>query len=131
MEFLFHFLFTFLFILCLNDESSPSPSLMEDGLSLTTEPRNEPQHIQLTLLRNKMSMKSEDLADTDGGNGPSNNTSQDQGSRGDEEAHELSPLRGNELRRSSSKRKRLVRQGSSTMEAPTNSAGAIMITPWW
>lgn len=105
---------------------------MEDGLCLTTEPRNEPQHIQLTLLRHKMSMRSEDLADSDGGSsGPSNNTSQDQGSRGDEEAHERSPLRGNELRRSSSKRKRLVRQGSSTMEAPTNSAGAIMITPWW
>jgi len=96
---------------------------MEDGLSLTNEAKNEPQHIQLTLLRQKVSMRSEELA--------SNNSSQDQGSRGEEEAHEQSPLRGNELRRSSSKRKRLVRQGSNTMEAPTDSTGAIMITPWW
>ncbi|CAG7817034.1 unnamed protein product [Allacma fusca] len=28
-------------------------------------------------------------------------------------------------------RKRLVRQGSSIMEAPTDSTGAIIITPWW
>ncbi|ODM95936.1 Organic cation transporter 1 [Orchesella cincta] len=104
--------------------SSPSPSLMEDGLSLTSEARNEPQHIQLTMLRQKVSMRSEELG--------SNNSSQDQGSRGEEEeAHEQSPLRGNELRRSSSRRKRLVRQGSNTLEAPTDSTGAIMITPWW